>query len=255
MKLRVLGCSGGIGGELRTTSLLVDDDILIDAGTGLGELSLDEMKKIRHVFLTHTHLDHIACLPLMVDSMFPHIVEPMMVRSHAAALEVLKKHIFNWAIWPDFASLPTEENPVMRYEQLRMGEVCILDGRSFEMMPVNHIVPTVGYRIACAGGGVVAFSGDTTSNDTFWEALNAYDRLDVLIVEVAFKEAFRELSLKSRHYCPSLLAEDLQKLKHRPRILLTHNKPGEEDLIYRQCCERITDRKLERLSGGLVIEV
>ena len=34
MKLRVLGCSGGIGGDLRTTSLLLDHDTLIDAGTG-----------------------------------------------------------------------------------------------------------------------------------------------------------------------------------------------------------------------------
>jgi len=254
MKLRVLGCSGGIGGELRTTAMLIDDDILIDAGTGIGELTLDEMKKVRHIFLTHTHLDHIACLPLMVDSMFPHIVEPMMIRSHASAIEVLKKHIFNWAIWPDFASLPTADNPVMRYESLRMGDVCTLDGRSFEMMPVNHIVPTVGYRIECASG-VVAFSGDTTTNDTFWAELNKRSRLDVLIVEVAFKESFRELSLKSRHYCPSLLAEDLKKLRHRPRIFLTHNKPGEEELIFSQCREMITDRQLQRLTSGLVIEI
>ena len=44
MKLRVLGCSGGIGGRhLRTTSLLVDNDILIDAGTGVGDVSLAEL--------------------------------------------------------------------------------------------------------------------------------------------------------------------------------------------------------------------
>lgn len=68
MKLRSLGCAGGIGGELRTTSFLIDDDILIDAGTGLGELSLVELAAIDHVFITHAHLDHIACLPIMVDS-------------------------------------------------------------------------------------------------------------------------------------------------------------------------------------------
>jgi len=68
IKLKILGCSGGIGGEhLRTTSLLVDDDVLIDAGTGVGDLSIAEMARIDHVFLTHTHLDHIACLPLMID--------------------------------------------------------------------------------------------------------------------------------------------------------------------------------------------
>jgi hypothetical protein len=42
LKLRILGCcSGGIGGGLRTTSMLLGHDVLIDAGTGIGDLSLD----------------------------------------------------------------------------------------------------------------------------------------------------------------------------------------------------------------------
>ena len=68
MKLRVLGCSGGIGGNLRTTSLLLDHDVLIDAGTGVSELSLAELSVVDHVFVTHSHLDHIACIPMMIDS-------------------------------------------------------------------------------------------------------------------------------------------------------------------------------------------
>lgn len=254
MRLRALGCSGGIGGELRTTSLLIDDDVLIDSGTGVGELSVEEMKRIRHVFLTHTHLDHIACLPLMIDSLFPHIGEPLVIHGQEASIEVLKRHIFNWAIWPDFACLPSKEAPVMRYQVHRPGEVVEIGDRGFEMIHVNHIVPTVGYRISSASG-VMAFSGDTTTNDTFWDALNAGDRLDLLLVEVAFAERFRELSLQSKHYCPSLLAEDLAKLRHRPQVYLTHNKPGDEDLIFAQCLERIDGRDLKRLGGGMILEV
>jgi hypothetical protein len=85
--------------------------------------------------------------------------------------------------------------------------------------------------------------------------LNSRDRLDVLVVEVAFTDAFRELSLLSRHYCPSLLAGDLKKLKHRPRIYLTHNKPGEETEIFEQCRRQVTDRELKRLTGGMVLEI
>ena len=67
MKLRVLGCSGGIGGRhLRTTSFLVDHDILLDAGSGVAELSVGELAAIDHVFLTHAHLDHVLALPLMI---------------------------------------------------------------------------------------------------------------------------------------------------------------------------------------------
>lgn len=254
MRLRVLGCSGGIGGDLRTTSLLIDDDILIDGGTGLGELTAEEMRRIRHVFLTHTHLDHIACLPLMIDSLFPHIGEPLVIHAQEQSIEVLKQHIFNWSVWPDFARLPSPEAPVMRYETHRPGEPVKVGGRTLEMIPVNHIVPTVGYRIS-GDGGVMAYSGDTTSNDTFWEALNAGERLDLLLVEVAFIERFRELSLQSRHYCPSLLAADLTKLRHRPQVWLTHNKPGEEDQIFAECRERITDRELHRLQGGMILEL
>jgi ribonuclease BN (tRNA processing enzyme) len=53
MKVRVLGCSGAIAKECRTTSFLIDEDVLIDAGTGVGDLSLAEMRKVDHVYLTH----------------------------------------------------------------------------------------------------------------------------------------------------------------------------------------------------------
>jgi cAMP phosphodiesterase len=255
MRLRVLGCSGGIGGELRTTSFLIDHDILIDGGTGLGELSLDEMKGIRHVFLTHTHLDHIACLPLMIDSLFPVISDPIVIHGQRATIETLKKHVFNWAVWPDFSRLPSEERPVMLYEMHEPGETIVMGDRRFEMLPVNHIIPTVGYRIEHAGSGVMALSADTTTNDTLWNALNARDRLDLLVVEVAFTDALEGLSRVSRHYCPSLLAEDLKKLRHHPRIYLTHNKPGEEATIFEQCRRHITDRELTRLTGGMVLEI
>jgi len=254
MKIRVLGCSGGIGAGLHSTSFLIDDDILIDAGTGINELTFEEMAKIRHIFLTHTHLDHIACLPLMVDSIFTHIDSPIVIHSQACSIETLKKHIFNWNIWPDFASLPFGTNPVMCYDSLEFGEVCELDGRRFEMIPVNHIVPTVGYRVSDDHGSF-AYSGDTTTNDTLWEALNAHEALDVLIVEVAFSNEQRELSLKARHYCPSLLAEDLVKLRHNPRIFLTHNKPGYESQIMAECCAAIANRDLDVLKGNLVIDI
>lgn len=69
MRLRVLGCSGGIGGRhLRTTSFLVDNDVLIDAGSGVGDLSLAELTRIDHVFVTHSHLDHVTSIPFLVDT-------------------------------------------------------------------------------------------------------------------------------------------------------------------------------------------
>jgi len=118
-----------------------------------------------------------------------------------------------------------------------------------EMIAVNHSVPAAGYRVQ-NGVGSFAFSGDTTSNDGFWRALNQHANLDLLIVESAFPDQECELSIKSRHYCPQLLADDLKKLQHRPRLFLTHLKPGSEDTIINQCRERIDALPVQRLCGG-----
>jgi cAMP phosphodiesterase len=252
MKIRILGCSGGVGLGLRTTSLLIDEDILIDAGSGVGDLTLDEMAAIRHIFLTHSHLDHVAFIPLMLDSIFEQRAEPLVVHGQAVTLEALQRHIFNWVIWPDFAQLPSVDRPVLRYEVMMPGQVVTMSGRSFEMIPVDHAVPAVGYRVACPTG-VIAFSGDTSTNDSFWAGLNVHERLDMLIVETAFCNADLAISLLAKHYCPSLLAADLKKLKHRPDIYITHNKPGDEDDIFAECAASLGGHKLHRLISGEVL--
>ena len=251
MRIRVLGCSGGIGAGLRTTSLLVDEDVLIDAGTGVGELNLDEMAAIRHIFLTHSHLDHIAGIPLLVDSIFDRIETPITIHAQAPTLEALREHIFNWVIWPDFTRLPNPGSPVLRYELLEPGSTYTVGDRRIEMIPVNHIVPGVGYRVSNAAKSY-AFSGDTSSNDSFWSALNRHATLDLLIVECAFGDEDLELSRLAAHYCPSLLATDLAKLHLKPAIHLTHLKPGSEDTIFCECRDAMAERDLKRLFGGEV---
>jgi len=249
MKLRVLGCSGGIGVGLRTTSLLIDDDVLIDAGSGVGDLTLAEMRKIRHIYLTHSHMDHFTFLPLLVDSIFDTTKDPIVVHGQAETIEALQKHIFNWVIWPDFAKLPTAEKPVMRYEIIQANQKYEREGRIFETISVNHIVPCIGYRVS-SDTGSFAFSGDSTTQDHFWEVLNQRDSLDLLIVEAAFPNSERELSLKAGHYTPALLGADVAKLKHQPKIFISHTKPGQEELIVHECEAAFAGRDVFRLFGG-----
>ena len=254
MQIKILGWSGGIGGNLRTTSFLIDDDVLIDAGTGLGDLPLNQMSGIRHIFLTHSHMDHITGLPLMADSMFGIHDDPIVVYAQEKTIKALKAHIFNWVIWPDFSELPNKENPCVRFQVMQPGEKITIREREFEMIPVNHTVPGVGYCVSHEGN-VAVFSGDTTTNDTLWARLNQYDKIDLLFVEAAFANHDMEISRISKHYCPKLLAEDLDKLNHRPQIWLTHFKPGEEDLIYQECLEAIKDFTVHHLSGGEVFKL
>src|SRR5512132_2910752 len=121
MKLRILGCSGGIGGDLRTTCMLLDHDILIDGGTGLGDLSANELALIDHVFVTHSHMDHIACIPSLLDSVGGRRERPITLYATRDTLEILREHLFNWKLWPDFAQLPDPEKPVLCYREIEVG--------------------------------------------------------------------------------------------------------------------------------------
>jgi ribonuclease BN (tRNA processing enzyme) len=231
MKVRVLGCSGGIGGRsLRTTSLLVDDDILIDAGTGLAELSLDELLVIDHVFVTHSHLDHIALLPLMIDSVANLRDAPVTVYATAATLEAIRAHIFNGAIWPDFSEIAVRQCKLMEYETIRVGQHIRLGGRSSTAVPAEHSVSAVGYQID-SGEASLVFTGDTTVNDSFWETVNRIANLRYLLIETAFSDRDEELALSSKHLCPRLLFAELAKLTVPAQIFVTHLKPGQSKVI------------------------
>ena len=255
MRIRVLGCSGGIGQGLATTSFLIDDDVLIDAGTGVCELSLGQMQRIRHIFITHSHLDHIAALPLLADTLFSDLVaQPIVVHAQQQTIAVLKKHIFNGAVWPDFTALPSKTAAVIELDQQQAGATIEIDGRMIEMIAVNHVVPAVAYRIE-SNGHAFAFSGDTTTNASLWEALNAHDGLDLLFVESAFANRDRDLAALAHHYCPQLLAEDLAKLKHRPTIGISHLKPGDEALIMEECRQLMPERELKQLKTGDVFSI
>src|SRR3954469_781911 len=156
MKLRVLGCSGGIGGRhLRTTSFLVDSDILIDAGTGVGDLSLAELSLIDHIFITHSHLDHVASIPFLVDTVGGMRSKPLTVHATRATTEILKNHLFNWAIWPDFTEIPTPEAPFLRYEELELGASFSLNERTITAIPARHTVPAVGYHLDSGAASLV----------------------------------------------------------------------------------------------------
>lgn len=234
MKLRVLGCSGGIGGNLRTTSFLLDHDVLVDAGTGVGELSLADLARIDHVFVTHSHLDHIACIPFMVDSVGFMRERPLTVYASKETLDILKQHIFNWKIWPDFTEIPDAERPYMCYRPMALGETVVLGGRKITSIPANHVVPAVGYQLD-SGKASLVFSGDTTTNDALWAAVNKIENLRYLIIETAFPNSEEALAVISKHLCPSMLATELVKFKrHQAEIFITHLKPGELEATMRE---------------------
>lgn len=255
MRIRTLGCSGGIGAGSRTSAMLIDNDVLIDAGTGIGDLCLRDLHEIRHVFLTHAHLDHIAGLPMLIDANFEEdFEEPVTVYAREETLEAIKAHLFNDVIWPDFAKIPNKERAILQYVICNPGDTVTIDHRNFNAIDVSHSVPSLGFTVQNSGG-VFAVSGDTKTNETLWPALNAVDDLRVLVIEVSFPNEQEKLATTAGHYCPETMCRDLKRLRHNPEIWLTGMKPGQEARILEQVVQAEPDKDIRMLSLGTVIDV
>lgn len=256
MKVRVLGCDGGIGGrQLRTTSLLVDNDVLVDCGTGVAELSIAELAQIDHVFLTHSHMDHIACLPLLIDTVGDMRNRPLIVHCLPETVEILREHVFNWSIWPDFTAIPDAAPPFLMFETIDTGASIVLDGqRRFASLPVNHAVPAVGYQID-SGKNSLVFSGDTGPCRPFWDAVNAIPNLQALLIETAFSNRERQLAESSRHLCPSMLREELRYLQSRPDLFITHLKPGQIELTMGEIESSIAEFRPRMLQNNQIFDL
>jgi ribonuclease BN (tRNA processing enzyme) len=242
MRLRVLGCSGSIGGQQnRTTSFLVDQDILVDAGTGVGDLSLAELTLIDHIFITHSHLDHVTSIAFFLDSVGALRPKPVTVYATGPTIEILKRHLFNGDIWPDFTQIPTPAEPWLRYQEIKVGQVIAFGTRKITVLPAIHTVPAVGYQLD-SGKSSLVFTGDTGPNDALWQVVNRIENLKFLIIETAFSDKERRLAELALHLCPAMLGEELAKLQRTAEVYITHLKPSEIEL---------TMQEIEELSSKL----
>jgi ribonuclease BN (tRNA processing enzyme) len=70
MRMHVLGCFGGEALGCRLTSLLIDDKLLLDAGSVTSGLTIDAQADIDHILITHVHISHIVDLAYLADNLF-----------------------------------------------------------------------------------------------------------------------------------------------------------------------------------------
>jgi ribonuclease BN (tRNA processing enzyme) len=248
--IRVLGCSGSIAAGSRTTSFLLDDDVLIDAGTGVGDLTLDELARIDHILVSHSHLDHVLSIGLLADSVARRRVDAPPIRVHAlpATLEALRQHIFNGVIWPDFTRLPSAEKPLLAFEPFAIGEVLAIGERRIEVLPAEHTVPAVGFAVL-ADAGAWVFTGDTGPNPALWQRLR---RMTVahLVIETAFSDEERALAKISSHLCPATLGRELTQLEGSATVHITHIKPGEVEAVMAQIAALGSRHRISALRSG-----
>jgi 3',5'-cyclic-nucleotide phosphodiesterase len=253
MKMQVLGCAGGIGGKERlTTCLRIDDDILLDAGTGVMSQDIDQLATINHVFISHCHLDHVAGLALLVDSVQGKRSSPITVYATQEVIDALKTSLFNWVLWPDFATIPTPSQPAMRWQAIQHGVTLDLNGRLITPYPVNHTNGSSAYWVRTQKDGFL-FTGDMSSTPGLWTTLLHEKQLSKVIVDCSFTNADRKLADNSMHFCPQTLLDEVRSLPATVEFLIYHLKPGQEDLIMRELTAEAS-RPFRAVSCGDVFE-
>ena len=232
MKLKVLGCYGGQLLGFRLTSFLINDSVLLDAGSPTESLSLTEQHKIRHICLSHVHLDHIKDIAFLADNRslknqgMDAGNRTITIHSLAENNRALMQHFLNNDIWPDFTRIPSASEPILRLHDIEAETPFTIDGLTITAIPVNHPVPCTGFLLE-ENGTQIIYSGDTGSTDRLWEVANAQPNLKAIIVDCSFPNTYQRLADISGHMTPRGLLEDLQKLEQLGNIpiYLYHMKP------------------------------
>lgn len=254
MKLEVLGCAGGEGVGFRATSFLINDSILIDAGSVVSSTSLEQQSSIDYALITHPHLDHIKDLGFMVDNTFETRSQALKVYSTQSVIDALKKYYFNWVIWPDFTQLPTAENPVL--ELLPIYQDIQLNNLNISYYPVNHPGGSYGYLIEDPeSDSSIVVTGDTAETELIWQAARECKNLTAIFVDTAFPDDMNQLAGASGHYTPSQLYQELKgfNLLHVP-IYCYHLKPAYHDRVEADILS-IGDDHFRLLQQGEILEL
>ena len=252
MKLEILGSAGAEFPDFRPPAFLLDGQLLLDAGTIGSVLNEEEQWKIRDIFITHSHLDHIRAIPALADNIImKNLKHSITLHSTIPVISALRDHIFNGVIWPNFTELPSAENPVIKYDTIEIYKKYVVKDYTIEAIPVNHSVPAVGFRVT-SGGRTLVYTGDTGPTEEIWKYCSG---VDALIVEVSFPNNMEALALITKHLTSSMLVEELAKIPELPKhILITHPKPQYYDII-RSEIECLEVEGIELLHDGSVYNI
>ncbi len=241
MKIQVLGGHGGLAKGFATTSFLIDNKLLIDAGALAATLSIEEQTKIENILISHCHLDHIKDLAFMCDNCFGLKSEPINVHTHATVRDVIKKHLLNDIIWPDFTKLPNAENPTMKIHAIDPEKEITLGEYKVTPVKVKHALDAMGFIIE-KGSTAVLFTLDTGPTEKIWEIARSKKNLKAIFTEVSFPSSLAKVAEISEHHTPVSMANEIPKMPAGIPIILTHLKPNYRKEILSELAKLKEDR-------------
>jgi cAMP phosphodiesterase len=226
MKIRVIGCSGAEFPGHNAPSFLLNDELIFDAGSITGVLDEQSQMKIKHIFITHAHLDHIMSIPFLADNIIVSEKQNRIsVFSIRAVIKTIKKHLFNSAVWPDFTIIPYPDDAILSLVALKPGKTIRINSYTITPYKVNHPVPAVGYLVEDIKNRRFFYTGDSGPTSQTWKKIGN-KRIHALIIDVSFPNSMKKMALRTGHLTPELLRKELTKIQAGPdNVFITHPKP------------------------------
>jgi ribonuclease BN (tRNA processing enzyme) len=252
MRLEILGCYGNVLGDHRTTAFLINDSILLDAGTVTETLGHTRLGGIKQVVISHTHIDHVKGLFSLVDElalMGGHTIDLTSVNQ---ILDIISQNLFNNLIWPDFTVIPSEDRAVINVRTIELEKTAAVGSVTVKPILMTHTVYTVGCVVKEGDHGFM-FTSDTGPTQRFWEVAREEQGIDFIIADVSFPSRLEGLAKISGHMTLSMLVERLDRfgLSEAP-VYISHIKPIFLQEIQSEL-STLRGRNIRQLEQGTVI--
>lgn len=232
-----LGGDGTASQQQRLTCFVVDDSVAFDAGSLAFSCSDTQRQQIRDAVITHTHLDHIAGLPIFIDDLFASLTEPFRVHVTDEMAKILERDVFNWDVYPRFSELENAHGKVLEYKIFEAGNGFRVNHLDVTAVMVNHNSPSFGFVIS-DGKASIGMTGDTAETIGIWNAFSECDDLAAVFVECAFPNEMGQLAADSHHLTPLRLAGELAKMKDREfPVYVSNIKAMYREIVVRQLAE------------------
>ncbi len=233
MIIRFLGAHNTVSIKTKLATFLIDDIIAFDAGNLASELSFSEQEKVKAIFLTHGHYDHIRGVPSFA---FSNPNKTTKVISTEETLNILSSHLFDGVIYPKLnEKTPFLEKAPLKFIPVKPFDQINIEGYKILALPVNHTIKTIGFEITGKDGKKIFYSGDTGPGlSELWDNISP----DILIMDLTFPNRLEKTAMNSKHLCPKRLKKELiefnEKKGYFPRVIIIHLSPKFEEEILKE---------------------
>lgn len=257
MRVEVLGCSGGVCRGHDTTCLMINDNILLDAGTGASHLSAHQAMKIKDILVSHSHLDHVSSICFISDQDIENRSEPTRVYCLPETSKALTSDLINGQLWPEIEKVVINGVNMVQFIPVKPFERIEIGNCAFTPLLVEHAVPTVGYCLHGENYDMVFISDMIRTSDEVYEWIRKRaKRIKYFISEAAFPDRLKKIAEISRHMTPKMLLQECRKLPQDKGIKFyaTHIKPlYYEDVI--ADLSKLKEPTIKVISAGDIFEL